>query len=226
MFISCHGSHINEFPVRGRLGRGPGRAGCARGTSAACRTRHLMDRCGRSGEGRGMVSCECRIRASARNGRPGNRTFRARQVLAVPFALGLLPLVVGPGRRVGQRGERGQEERPFEVFAASAGRTLAADRGPGSPGHRGQARVGGEVSGGVECGAVVERGCREFPALVEQRGEVRRELGDDDRGGLGPGDHDGLRGRSRPGTGGTARLGMSGRRRVALTPVDRSGRDS
>src|SRR5438874_13408635 len=63
------------------------------------------------------------------------------------LAFGAFAVVVGAAGRVGQGGERGQEERAFEVLVAAFGWVLAADGAAGAAGDRGEAGVGGQVSG-------------------------------------------------------------------------------
>ena len=46
----------------------------------------------------------------------------------VAFALGAFAVVVGAADWIGQRRERGEEERTFELFVAAAGRVLTADQ--------------------------------------------------------------------------------------------------
>jgi hypothetical protein len=53
-------------------------------------------------------------------------------------------------------GERGEEERAFEVLVAASGWVLAADAAAGSSGNWSAAGVGGEVTGGGEGGAVAD----------------------------------------------------------------------
>ena len=70
--------------------------------------------------------------------------------LVVALAFGAFAVVVGPRRRVVQGGEGGEEQGAFEFLVARAGWVLAADGGAGAPGDRGDAGVGGQVSGGGE----------------------------------------------------------------------------
>jgi hypothetical protein len=55
-----------------------------------------------------------------------------------------------------QAGERGEEERAFELLVATLGWMLAADRESGAAGDRGETGVGGEVAGCGEGGAVTD----------------------------------------------------------------------
>ena len=75
---------------------------------------------------------------------------KAEESLGVGFTAGALAVVVGAGGRVGEGGERGEEEGPLELFVAAAGGLLAADGGAGAAGGRCEAGVGGEVGGGRE----------------------------------------------------------------------------
>lgn len=74
----------------------------------------------------------------------------------VTFPGGSLAVVVGPGGWMREAGERGEEERAFELFVAAFGWMLAADAGAGASGDRGEACVGGQVSRGRERGAVAD----------------------------------------------------------------------
>src|SRR5690606_25104405 len=81
-----------------------------------------------------------------------------RQMMAgvVLLALGTLAVVVGPRGRVLERGERGEEERPFELLVAASRGLLAADRCAGAVGDGRDAGVGGQVAGCGEGGAVAD----------------------------------------------------------------------
>jgi hypothetical protein len=68
--------------------------------------------------------------AERREEHVGTAGGKTRRGVLVPSLLDLLPLAAGPGCRVGQRGERGGEEGPFEVSAASVGGAVAEDRCP------------------------------------------------------------------------------------------------
>jgi hypothetical protein len=70
--------------------------------------------------------------------------------------LGAFSVVVGAADRVGQGGERSEEERPFEVFVAAFGRVFTAAAAAGAAGDGGQAGVGGQVSWAGEGGAVAD----------------------------------------------------------------------
>jgi hypothetical protein len=73
----------------------------------------------------------------------GRRRGEADEGGVVFLAFGSFAVVVGAAGWVGQCGERGQEERPFEFSVAGSCRVLAFDRGAGAAGDRGDAGVGG-----------------------------------------------------------------------------------
>ena len=64
------------------------------------------------------------------------------------LALGSFAVVVGAAGRVVQGGERGEEERAFELAVAGPGGMLAPDAGAGAAGDGSDAGVGGQVPGG------------------------------------------------------------------------------
>jgi len=76
-------------------------------------------------------------------------------------------VVVGAAGRIVQGGERGQEQGAFEFPVARAGEVLAADRGAGAVGDRGDVGVGGQVTGRGEARYVTD--------LIETEIEARRE---------------------------------------------------
>ena len=58
----------------------------------------------------------------------GSAAGEAEEGLGVVFALLDLLVVVGAGGGVGQGGERGEEEGPFELLVPASGLLFAADR--------------------------------------------------------------------------------------------------
>jgi hypothetical protein len=72
------------------------------------------------------------------------------------LALSAFPVVASPAEWVGKGGERGQEERAFELLVAALGWVLAVDAGARASGDRGQSGVGGQVAGGGEGGEVAD----------------------------------------------------------------------
>ena len=57
----------------------------------------------------------------------GSASGEAEESLGVVLSLGDLLVVVGPGCRVAQGGERGEEEGSFELLVSSPGGLFAAD---------------------------------------------------------------------------------------------------
>ena len=72
------------------------------------------------------------------------------------LAFGSLAVVVGPAQGVRQGGERGQEERAFQLLVAAFGWVFSADAGARSARDWRQAGVGGQVAGGGERGDVAD----------------------------------------------------------------------
>jgi hypothetical protein len=97
------------------------------------------------------------------------------------LAFSAFAVVVGARRRVGQAGEGGQEERPFEVFVTAAGRVFAADGAAGAAGDRGQAGVGGQVPGGGERSGVADfeqdAGCGPDPDAGHRDQDLGKRVG-------------------------------------------------
>lgn len=74
----------------------------------------------------------------------------------VRLTFGAFAGVVGPARGVGQAGERGEEQRAFEVLLPPRGEVFAAGCWTGAVGDWCQAGVGGEVSGCAEGRSVAD----------------------------------------------------------------------
>lgn len=65
--------------------------------------------------------------AERREEHVGSSSCEAEESLGVVLALADLLVVVGPGDRVGQGRERGEEESPFELLVSFPGRLPATD---------------------------------------------------------------------------------------------------
>ncbi len=99
---------------------------------------------------------------------------QADQGGVVFLALGPLAVVVVAAGRVVQSGEGGQEQGAYEFVVARSCGMLTADRTAGAVGDRRDARVGGQVAGGGEDGAVAGLEQDAGPVLTPTPGiEVR-----------------------------------------------------